>query len=41
VGYVYIDHIIQRRVPAGLIPNIPGEHFPGNNAALVAKKIFE
>src|SRR6266403_297951 len=41
VGYVYIDHIVQRRVPASLVPNIPGEHFSRNNAVLVPKKVLE
>src|SRR5712672_2713839 len=41
VGYVHVDHIVQRRVPARLIPNIPSEHFSRNNAALVAKEVLK
>ena len=38
---VHVNHIIQRGVSYSDLPNVPGQHFSGNNCATVDEQIFE
>src|SRR5271156_812911 len=38
---MHIDHVIERGRPSAFFPHITGEHFTGNNTAMIAREIFE
>src|SRR5258705_13961108 len=38
---MYVDYVVQRRGPSGLLPHISRQHFAGNNSAVVPREVFE
>ena len=40
-GDVHIDHVVERRRPRRLLPDVAGERLARNDLPLVAKEVFD